>query len=80
MQISVIWLCGIMYLLAFVITLILVPFSIKLAHKTGAIDIPKDERRVHKKPIPRIGGVAIFAGTGELLWFSNNDDGSRERG
>ena len=62
MQISVIWLCGIMYLLAFVITLILVPFSIKLAHKTGAIDIPKDERRVHKKPIPRIGGVAIFAG------------------
>lgn len=48
MQISVIWLCGIMYLLAFVITLILVPFSIKLAHKTGAIDIPKDERRVHK--------------------------------
>ncbi|MDQ9761616.1 hypothetical protein RFZ45_22660, partial [Acinetobacter baumannii] len=27
----------------------------------GAIDIPKDNRRVHTKPIPRIGGVAIFS-------------------
>lgn len=62
MQISVIGLCAIIYFLAFIITLILVPFSIKLAWKTGAIDVPKDERRVHKKPIPRIGGVAIFAG------------------
>lgn len=32
------------------------------AHKVGAIDVPKDERRVHKKPIPRLGGLAIFLG------------------
>ena len=31
-----------------------------LAFKIGAIDIPLDERRMHKKPIPRIGGLAIY--------------------
>ena len=32
------------------------------AFKTGAIDVPRDERRMHKVPIPRLGGLAIFAG------------------
>ncbi len=31
-----------------------------LAHKLKAIDDPKDDRRMHKKPIPRMGGLAIF--------------------
>ena len=30
------------------------------AEKVGAIDVPKDERRVHAVPIPRLGGLAIF--------------------
>ena len=33
-----------------------------LAYRIGAIDVPKDNRRMHKKPIPRIGGLAIFTG------------------
>lgn len=33
-----------------------------LAHKVGAIDVPKDSRRMHKVPIPRMGGLAIFLG------------------
>lgn len=32
-----------------------------LAYKIGALDIPADGRRMHKKPIPRLGGLAIFA-------------------
>ena len=32
------------------------------AEKVGAIDVPKDERRVHNHPIPRMGGLAIFIG------------------
>ena len=32
------------------------------AEKVGAIDVPKDERRVHAVPIPRLGGLAIFIG------------------
>ena len=31
----------------------------KLAFKIGAVDVPKDNRRMHKKPIPRLGGLAI---------------------
>ena len=33
-----------------------------LAYKIGAIDVPKDNRRMHKKPIARLGGLAIFYG------------------
>lgn len=33
-----------------------------LAFKIGALDIPKDGRRMHSVPIPRIGGLAIFIG------------------
>lgn len=48
------------FIVALVISYILTPFVKKLAWKTGAVDIPKDERRVHTKPIPRIGGLAIY--------------------
>ena len=43
------------------VSLIATPFIILLAKKTGAMDEP-DARKVHKKPIPRIGGLAIYAG------------------
>ena len=53
-------------LMAFVIscvaTVILTPFSIRLAYRIGAVDVPKDERRAHSKPMPRIGGTAFIAG------------------
>ena len=35
------------------------PFVKKLAVKIGAVDVPKDNRRMHKVPIPRLGGLAI---------------------
>ena len=34
----------------------------KLAKKIGAIDIPKDKRRMHTDSVPLIGGLAIFLG------------------
>lgn len=43
-------------LLAFSLT----PAVRVLAFKIGAIDVPKDNRRMHKKPIPRMGGLAIY--------------------
>lgn len=46
---------------AIFISLILTPLVRKLAFRIGAIDIPKDDRRVHKEPMPLIGGVAIYA-------------------
>lgn len=36
------------------------PLVKSLAYKVGAIDVPKDNRRMHKTPIPRLGGLAIF--------------------
>lgn len=36
------------------------PLVKNLAYKVGAIDVPKDNRRMHKTPIPRLGGLAIF--------------------
>ena len=44
---------AIAFLLAFITSFMITPFSIKLAKKWGAIDLPND-RRVNKKPIPRI--------------------------
>ncbi len=33
-----------------------------LAYRLHAVDVPKDGRRMHKVPTPRMGGVAIFIG------------------
>ncbi|WP_066506072.1 MraY family glycosyltransferase [Abyssisolibacter fermentans] len=51
------------FLVALLISYITTPLAKKIAYKLGAIDIPKDERRVHKKPIPRLGGLAIYVST-----------------
>ncbi len=50
------------FTIAFAISLAATPFVINLAHKIGAVDVPDNERRIHKKPIPRLGGLAIFYG------------------
>jgi UDP-GlcNAc:undecaprenyl-phosphate GlcNAc-1-phosphate transferase len=43
----------------FIASVILVPIVKKLAEHIGAIDVP-NKRKVHKKPIPLMGGLAIF--------------------
>jgi len=53
------------YLVAFIIALIVaritVPLARRLAFRLGAVDEP-DARKVHDKIMPRLGGLAIFAG------------------
>ncbi len=44
------------------ISFTMTPIVRVFAFKTGAIDVPKDERRMHSRPIPRLGGLAVFAG------------------
>lgn len=48
------------FLLAIVLSYIATPFVIRFAKAIGAMDVPKDNRRVHKHPIPRLGGLAIY--------------------
>lgn len=49
-------------LAAAVVALISTPVVRSLAFRVGAVDVPKDSRRMHKHPIPRMGGLAIFFG------------------
>lgn len=46
-------------LITFISSLILVPLIKDIAIHINAMDIP-DKRKVHKKPMPRLGGLAIF--------------------
>ncbi len=61
-------------LLAFAVSFVATPFAIKLAPKIGAMDIPKDQRRMHTRPMPRFGGMSMFLGTEiALLVFLHSD-------
>jgi UDP-GlcNAc:undecaprenyl-phosphate GlcNAc-1-phosphate transferase len=52
----------------------LTPLVKKLAVKIGAVDVPKDKRRMHDHPIPRLGGLAIFIGfVVSALFFAQVD-------
>ena len=47
---------------AMAVAFVLTPVVKSFAQKVGAMDVPKDSRRMHKVPIPRLGGLAIFLG------------------
>ena len=49
-------------LVALVVSFLASPLVKNFAYKVGAIDVPKDARRMHKTPTPRLGGLAIFLG------------------
>ncbi len=46
---------------AFIITFLAIPPTIKIAAIKHLFDVP-DERKIHMMGIPRLGGIAIFAG------------------
>ena len=47
---------------ALVISFAATPLVKTFARKVGAMDVPKDGRRMHDHPIPRLGGLAMFLG------------------
>lgn len=51
-----------MVLTTFVFTALIMPFTNKIAHHIGAVDVPRDDRRAHDKPTPKLGGLGIFVG------------------
>ena len=46
--------------IAFVISFLTTPLAILISKRLNAFDIPRDNRRMHTEPIPRLGGIAIF--------------------
>ena len=53
---------AIAFLLAFIVAFMATPYTIKIAQKIGAVDVPKDQRRMHKKAMPKFGGPAVILG------------------
>jgi len=49
------------FVLAALVAILLTPIARSLAPRLGAVDLPSG-RRVHKKVIPRLGGIAILGG------------------
>jgi UDP-GlcNAc:undecaprenyl-phosphate GlcNAc-1-phosphate transferase len=50
----------ILFVTTFVLSLLLTYVVKKVAFKLNILDVPKDDRRAHKKPIPLLGGFAVF--------------------
>jgi UDP-GlcNAc:undecaprenyl-phosphate/decaprenyl-phosphate GlcNAc-1-phosphate transferase len=53
---------------ALVLVYLLTPLVIRGAHRAGVLDVPIDQRRAHKIPTPRLGGVAVFVAI-SLTWI-----------
>ena len=51
---------GLTLLSAGIISFAATPLVKLLAQRMGVMDVPKDNRRMHTVPIPRMGGLAIF--------------------
>ena len=56
-SIDIVW----MIIIPFLVVALLMPIVKRTAVHIGAMDIP-NERKVHKKPIPRLGGLGIYIG------------------
>ncbi len=57
-----VWQVLLALLIAALVSFAATPLVKVLSVKWGAIDVPKDDRRMHDHPIPRMGGLAIFMG------------------
>lgn len=51
------------FLLAFMIVMLGMPSLIELAVQKNLLDEPLEDRKVHKRSVPRLGGVLVFIGT-----------------
>ena len=61
-QLSVVGTAAAALVAAALVSLISTPVVRSLAFRIGAVDVPRDGRRMHDHPIPRMGGLAIFFG------------------
>jgi UDP-GlcNAc:undecaprenyl-phosphate GlcNAc-1-phosphate transferase len=50
------------FTIAFLAAFMATPHTINLAKKLGAVDTPKDDRRINRVTMPRLGGLAVILG------------------
>lgn len=60
---------------AFLLVLVATPSLIKVAKLKHLVDEPGDARKLHRRSVPTIGGIMIFAGTiiAYCLWFPSQE-------
>lgn len=60
------------FLTAFIVVLYSTPALIKVAVLKRLIDVPSEDRKIHKGSVPTIGGIIIYAGTlfAYSLWYN----------
>jgi UDP-GlcNAc:undecaprenyl-phosphate/decaprenyl-phosphate GlcNAc-1-phosphate transferase len=63
------------FLTSFVVVLYSTPSLIKVAVLKRLIDSPTEDRKIHKRSVPTIGGIIIYAGTlfAYALWYNIDD-------
>jgi len=49
-----------LFIIAMCLSMTLTPIVRRISERFGWLDDPLDERRLHKKAVPRLGGIAIF--------------------
>lgn len=68
---------AIAFLLAFITAFVVTPYTIRLAKKVGAIDMP-NERRINQKPMPRLRGNWCYLWFLSVYWLFINCNDSRK--
>ena len=53
---------ALVFVAAFMVTLLATPIVRRLAIASGVVDRPDEARKLHRRPIPYLGGVAVFFG------------------
>lgn len=52
----------VIFVVAFLVSLVMTPIMAKLARANGIVDTPNDSRKIHREPIAYLGGVAVYLG------------------
>ena len=67
---------AIAFSIAFLATFMATPYTIKLAKRLGAVDTPKDERRINKVSMTRLRRPCCYFGICcfDYLSFNSNDN------
>ena len=63
------------FLVAFLLAVLLTPVVSQAAWRAGIVDTPTEERRLHARPTPLLGGLAIFAAIAIPAAALGNDHG-----
>ncbi len=58
------------FAMALIVAFFATPIARRLAFRSGAVNVPKDSRRVHKKPMALMGGLAIIVGFSLAVFYS----------